>query len=110
MPELYERIESLCREKGINITFLCSSCGIPRASLSDFKFGRKKTLSAKTLSLIADYFGVSVDFLYGKTETQFDDNALKVALFGGDTVVTDEMWEEVKRYAGYIKERENGNS
>ncbi len=110
MPELYERIENLCKEKGINITFLCSECGIPRASLSDFKSGRKKTLSAKVLSLIADYFGVTVDYLYGKSSTPDDNTALKVALFGGDTLVTDEMWEEVKRYADYIKERENGNN
>ncbi|MCQ2455208.1 MAG: helix-turn-helix domain-containing protein [Clostridia bacterium] len=109
MPELYERIESLCKEKGINVTGLCQNCGIPRASLSDFKSGRKKTLSAKTLSLISDYFGVSVDYLYGKTETKDNNFALKVALFGGDGVVTDEMWDEVKRYAEYIKERENGN-
>ena len=107
MVELYQRIESLCKAKGINVTTLCSECGIPRASLSDFKSGRKKTLSAKTLSLIADYFDVSVDYLYGKKTN--DEKALKVALFGGDTVVTDEMWAEVKRYADFIKERENGN-
>ncbi|MCQ2451025.1 MAG: helix-turn-helix domain-containing protein [Clostridia bacterium] len=106
MPELYERIENLCKERGVNITVMCSACGIPRASLSDFKSGRKKTLSAKTLSIIADYFDISVDYLYGK---ESDENALKVALFGGDTVVTDEMWTEVKRYAEFIKERENGN-
>ena len=107
MVELYERIENLCKERGINVTVLCASCGIPRASLSDFKSGRKKTLSAKTLSLIADYFDISVDYLYGKEAN--DEKALKVALFGGDTVVTDEMWAEVKRYADFIKERENGN-
>lgn len=106
MPKLYERIENLCKERGVNITGMCSACGIPRASLSDFKSGRKKTLSAKTLSIIADYFDISVDYLYGK---ESDENALKVALFGGDTVVTDEMWTEVKRYAEFIKERENGN-
>ncbi|MBR3300451.1 MAG: helix-turn-helix transcriptional regulator [Clostridia bacterium] len=107
MVELYERIENLCKERGINVTALCANCGIPRASLSDFKSGRKKTLSAKTLSLIADYFDISVDYLYGKEVN--DEKALKVALFGGDTVVTDEMWAEVKRYADFIKERENGN-
>ncbi len=109
MPELYERIENLCKERGINITLLCTNCGIPRASLSDFKSGRKKTLSAKTLSQIADYFGVSVDYLYGKSPNQNNEDALKVALFGGDSYVTDEMWQEVKRYADYIKERENGS-
>ena len=39
-----------------------------------------------------------------------DDETLKVALFGGDGEVTDEMWNEVKRYARYIKERGNGNN
>lgn len=107
MVELYERIEKLCKDRGINVTTLCTACGIPRASLSDFKAGRKKTLSAKTLSVIADYFNISVDYLYGKTVDE--ESALKVALFGGDTVVTDEMWAEVKRYADFIKERENGN-
>lgn len=35
------------------------------------------------------------------------DNNAKVALFGGDTDVTDEMWEEVKDYAKYIKQKHN---
>lgn len=109
MTPIYQRIEDLCRDKGINITFLCAECGIPRASLSDYKTGRKKTLSAETLSKIADYFDVSVDYLYGKTNATADEDALKVALFGGDTVVTQKMWDEVKLYANFIKERENGN-
>lgn len=109
MPAIYQRIEELCRNRGINITFLCSECGIPRASLSDYKTGRKKTLSADTLSKIADYFGVSVDYLYGKEVHPADEQSLKVALFGGDGAVTDEMWNEVKRYAQYIKEKQNGN-
>lgn len=110
VSEIYERIEELCKKSGINVTVLCHECGIPRASLSDFKNGRKKSLSADTLSRIADYFGVSVDYLYGKGSPAADDDSLKVALFGGDSFVTDEMWNEVKRYAQYIKERENGNS
>ena len=39
-----------------------------------------------------------------------DEQSLKVALFGGSEDVTDEMWNEVKRYAMYVKERENGNN
>lgn len=109
MTPLYKRIEDLCKKRDINITVLCNKCGIPRASLSDYKTGRKKSLSADTLSKIADYFSVSVDYLYGKTDTASDEEALKVALFGGDTLVTDKMWDEVKLYANFIKERENGN-
>ncbi len=109
MPDIYTRIEELCRKKGINVTQLCTACNIPRASLSDYKTGRKKTLSAEVLSKIADFFGVSVDFLYGKEPRFADEQSLKVALFGGSSDVTDEMWDEVKRYAQYIKERNNGN-
>lgn len=108
MTELYTRIENLCKEKGINITTLCTACGIPRASLSDYKNGRKKTLSADTLSRISDYFGVSVDYLYGGAAIP-DNEGLKIALFGGSDNISDEMIDEVKRYARYIMERENEN-
>ncbi len=104
MSEIYERIEQLCRQRGINITLMCKECKIPRASLTDYKMGRIKSLSAKTLAKIAEYFGISVDYLYGGTQS-VDEKALKVALFGGDGEVTDEMWEEVKRYAHYIREK-----
>lgn len=105
MTGLYERIESLCKQKGVNITLMCRECGIPRASLSDYKYGRKKTLNAETIAKIAEYFSVSVDYLYGKSSIEDREHALKVALFGGDGEVTDEMWDEVKRYAMYIKEK-----
>ncbi|MBE6728051.1 MAG: helix-turn-helix transcriptional regulator [Ruminococcaceae bacterium] len=109
MTPIYQRIEELCRKNGINVTALCQSCKISRASLSDYKTGRKKSLSADTLSKIAEYFGVSVDYLYGGEAPIPDETSLKVALFGGAENVTDEMWDEVKRYARYIKERQNDN-
>ena len=38
-----------------------------------------------------------------------DIEGLKIALFGGNDNISDEMVDEVKRYAKYIMERENGN-
>ncbi|MBE6806119.1 MAG: helix-turn-helix transcriptional regulator [Ruminococcaceae bacterium] len=109
MPETYERIAELCRKRGITVTDLCKRCDIPRASLSDYKMGRIKSLSALTLSKISEYFSVSVEYLLSGEQPVADDESLKVALFGGDVTVTDEMWNEVKRYAQYIKDRENEN-
>ena len=109
MTPIYQRIEELCRKKGINVTALCQQCKIARASLSDYKTGRKKSLSADTLSKIAEYFGVSVDYLYGGEASVPDIEGLKIALFGGNDNISDEMVDEVKRYAKYIMERENGN-
>ncbi len=107
--DTYAKIKELCGKRNINITGLCSECDIPRSTLSDLANGRTKSLSFEKLSKIADYFGVSIDYLTGREGTQSGDEAAKVALFGGDTTVTDEMWNEVKRYAAYIKERENGD-
>ena len=63
MSELYNKIAALCAENGITVTELCRQCKISRASLSDLKVGRKKNLSTKNLSKIADYLNVPIEFL-----------------------------------------------
>ena len=68
MSELYNLIESLCKKKGTNITAMCKAAKISRAPLTELKMGRSKTLSSATLSKIAAYFGVSVDYLLGNKE------------------------------------------
>lgn len=67
MSDLYERIESLCKQYHITITVMCKESGASRASITDLKMGRKQSLSANTLTKIASYFDVSVDYLLGKT-------------------------------------------
>jgi transcriptional regulator with XRE-family HTH domain len=66
MSDLYERIDRLCKDRNINITVMCKESGASRGSLSDLKFGRKQNLSVDTLSKIASYFDVTVDYLTGK--------------------------------------------
>ena len=41
-------------------------------------------------------------------ERSVSDDDIKFALFGGDGEITDEMYDEVKRFAAYIKQREAG--
>ena len=63
MSDLYKTILALCQNRNINITQMCKESGASRASLTDLKMGRKQSLSAETLTKIANYFGVSVDYL-----------------------------------------------
>ena len=42
MSELYNRIESLCKKRNINVTVMCKETGASRGSLTDLKAGRKK--------------------------------------------------------------------
>lgn len=65
---LYNRISSLCAQRGITGGKLCAELGISRGILSDLKAGRKKDLTATTAYKIAKYFGVSVGYLLGLEE------------------------------------------
>ena len=67
------------------------------------------------INKLADYFGVTADYLLDRnTPEAFQNNAdlspseenIKVALFGGDGEVTDEMWDEVKRFAEFVKSKQ----
>lgn len=102
---IYELIEELCMKKGINITRLCKDCNIPRSTMTDYKKGRIKSLSLNTLTKIADYFDVSLSYLCNFPERTRDEDAAKIAIFGAETVVTDQMWKELKEYASFLKQK-----
>lgn len=70
MCNLYERIENLCKKRGVSVTQLCRATGIPRSNLSELKMGRQQTINAASIAKIADYFGVSVDYLLGAEEKE----------------------------------------
>ena len=103
MQFVYDLIEELCLKNNISITTLCKECKIPRSTMSDFKKGRIKSLSANTLCKIADYFGVSVDYLCGVEIKNPNEEALKKYLFGEDFVVTEEIWNDLLKYVQFLK-------
>ena len=63
MANLYENIEKLCKQRGVNVTTMCKESGASRGSLTDLKNGRKQSLKYETLDKIASYFETSVDAL-----------------------------------------------
>lgn len=70
MSDLYDRIASLCQEKGITGYRLCKETEISPSTLTDLKMGRKEGLSAKSADKIASFFGVSVGYLLGTTPSE----------------------------------------
>lgn len=105
MGELYDRIEALCAQRGIRPGRVCSELGLSRGLMTDLKMDRKKTLNAETAAKIAAYFDVPVETLVTGQTRAATDEELKFALFGGGEV-TDAQFEEVKRFARYIQERD----
>lgn len=63
MSEMYERIDNLCKKRGINITTMCREAGVSRGNLTDLKMGRQSGLNVKNAMKIAEYFGVTVEYL-----------------------------------------------
>ena len=115
MSDLYNRIMSLCEEKGVSGYRMCKDIGIQPSILTDLKMGRQSGLSAKNADKMAAYFGVSVGFLLGTAtkkaptpagEREISDEAIKFALFGGEGEITDAMYEEVKQFARMVRLRE----
>ena len=116
MCTLYDRIIELCKAKGVSGSRMCLDLGLSKSTLSDIKNGRKKGISTTTAQKMASYLGVTVGYLLGEEENKkapaesskrsVSDDEIKFALFGGDGEITDAMYDEVKRFAAFVKQRE----
>ena len=108
----FNRLKQLCDEKGISVYRACTDIGLNRSAVAKWKSGGKP--NGTTASKLADYFGVTTDYLLEQTNEKtpgeeprtVSDDDIKFALFGGDGEITDAMYEEVKRFAAFIKQRE----
>lgn len=70
MCTLYDRIQDLCKSKGVSGSRMCLDLGLSKSTLSDIKSGRKKGVSTATAQKIASYFNVSVGYLLGEEEKE----------------------------------------
>lgn len=108
---MYEIFERLLQSRKVTAYQVAKATGISQSTLSDWKKGRSVPKMDK-IQKIAEYFGVSVDYLMGN-ETEKDpapksgvtDEDIKFALFGGGPV-SDAQYEEVKQFVRFIKERD----
>ena len=62
---MYEIFERLCTERGVTAYRVCKETGLKTGSISNWKSG-KYQLKQDKLQKIAEYFGVSVDYLMGR--------------------------------------------
>ena len=89
---------------------LTNFLGINYNSFGNWKNGLNSSYK-KYIHAIASFLGVSVEYLQGTTDekhptnTTVTDNDIKFALFGGDGEITDEMLDEVKEFAKYVKSK-----
>ena len=64
---MYEIFEQLLKERGLSIAEFSRLTGIAKSTLSDWKKGKFQLKDSKR-RVIADFFGVTLDYLDGRTE------------------------------------------
>lgn len=91
MVTLYERLSTLCEEKGVKGGRMCVDLGFSKSLMTDLKSGRKKGVNADTAQKLASYFDVSVEYLLGE-----DDKKRK-------STADDGLSENIKALIDFVK-------
>ncbi len=76
--ETVQKIKNVAREKGIKISDMLSACGLSKNALASMRAG--SWASAESMAKIADYLGVSMDYLLGRAKERAGHNII----IGGD--------------------------
>ncbi len=105
---LSEVLKKRRSELGYTLLEIADKMGVSEATVQRWESGNIKSLRQGRIAQLAEVLSVSPAYLMGweeKNETP-DIEALKVALFSGNSEVTDEMWEEVVNFARFVEARE----
>jgi transcriptional regulator with XRE-family HTH domain len=98
--QFFNRFYQLCRKHGTSPNAVGREVGASSGSITAWKQGAMPR--GNTLNKLAAYFDVTLDHLLG-THQPIGDEELKFALFGGDMPISDEMLQEVRQFAQYVK-------
>lgn len=108
-PRILERRKEL----GLTLDDIAGEIGVSKSTISRYESGTIEVLKLPVIEAIARVLRVSPSWLIGKSEDRTEsvpvtvsDDDIKFALFGGGEEITDEMYEEVKRFASYVRTRE----
>ena len=108
------RIKEIRKSKKITAKALADQVNVAESTMSLYENGKREP-DFETLSKIANYLEVSIDYLLGNSDIstpnansetsqkEISEYDLQVALFGGAEHVSDENWKKVKEFAEFLK-------
>jgi HTH-type transcriptional regulator, competence development regulator len=112
-----DRLKELRTRKGITQEVLALDLGIPESTVRRYESSDENTPRRERLEKIADYFGVSVDYLLGRTDDPSPSEKINRKLSEIENLFfyeLDKLSEEDKkkalehvRYLRYLAEKEN---
>ena len=105
-----DRIRDGRKALGLTQRQLADHLGVSNTSISNWEKGLSRPDADMIQKLCAvlhlqpnDFYGTGSNSRAGVT-----DEDIKFALFGGDGDITDAMYDEVKRFAAFLKQRQGG--
>ena len=113
-----EKIKALRKQAKLTQTELGEKLGVQKNAVSKWECGRVTDIPAGKIKAMAQLFDVPPSYLIDDeagsvprptVEGGIPDEDVKFALFGGDMEITDEMYEEVKQFAAFVKARSKKN-
>lgn len=113
MATFSERLRQLRNAHDLSQMEFSKHLGISKSSVNMYERGEREP-NLEILGRIADFFRVDLDYLLGKSDEMqktapevraVTDDDIKFALFGGSGEITDAMYEEVKQFAAFVKNR-----
>lgn len=104
----YERFVTLCRRQGVSPSRAAQEAGLSKSLVTKWKNDPEAQPTGSVINRLTAYFRVSVAELLGVEEQPrpVTDEDIKFALFGGSEDITPEMYEEVRSFAAFVRERE----
>lgn len=113
----YDVYAELCKQRNVSESKVAETIGLNRSAVVKWKKGA--TPAGPTIQKLADYFGVTTDYLLTGEQTEkapapegersVSDDDVKFALFG-DREIDDELFEQVKQFAKFAKEQKRQKS
>lgn len=105
-----ERLRAAREARGYTQQQVADHMKIDKSTYCGYETGKRQP-DVQKIKQLSKFLGVSGDDLL---ETEFasdkkrrvSDEDIRFALFGGEGEITDAMYEEVKKFAAYIKQRE----
>ena len=107
----YEKISALCAERGIRLSAVSAATGIRGSVVTELKSGRTRRLSTGTLTKVADFFEVPVEFLLDDADAvpaqQEELFRMRKVLFDASAKVTKEdLTKIIKMVEAFAKDDE----
>lgn len=107
----YDRFLYLARCKGVSPSKAALDAGLSKSIVTKWKNDPTAIPTGSVIGKLSNYFAVPVSELMGEAPEAPEarpvtDEELKFALFGGSEDITDEMFEEVRSFAAFVRQRE----